>query len=169
MQYNAAALFPCISWHFYILIPTLPCTYSWISESVSIISAPQLWIHLHCTYVYITPHLHSCIHPCGTSNDTIILVTPLFLSEVTLYTYLFNFYNNATPATPPFYERDTNWTPTPPQPTAGSSKTRLYKRFVKYKLYNITRYPKYCITNIKLLREYIWKLNIHMDNTENIL
>ena len=52
------------------------------------------------------------------------------------------------------------------EPTTGDSKTRLLKKLAKYELNDITRNPKEWITDIELLRVYLQKLDIHIDDSE---
>ena len=41
------------------------------------------------------------------------------------------------------------------KPTTGASKTRLHRKFDKYKLYNVTRDPDECITDLEPLIGYM--------------
>ena len=51
-------------------------------------------------------------------------------------------------------------------PTTGTSKTRLRKKFAKCELYDATRDPKEWITELKILRGYLWKLNVQFGDIE---
>ena len=50
--------------------------------------------------------------------------------------------------------------------TTGAFKTRPFRKFSKSKLYYITRNPEEWITELKLLKEYLRKLEVHIDNSE---
>ena len=52
------------------------------------------------------------------------------------------------------------------EPTTGDSNTRLQKKFDKYELYSVTRNPKEGITELKILRGYLWKLNVQFGDIE---
>ena len=54
------------------------------------------------------------------------------------------------------------------EPTTGASKTRLRKKFSKYELYEVTRNPEEWITKLELLRGYLQKLDVHIDESEMI-
>ena len=54
------------------------------------------------------------------------------------------------------------------EPTTGASKTIIHNKFAEYELYNIARHPEYCITEQKIYREDLEKLNIHIYNMEMI-
>ena len=51
------------------------------------------------------------------------------------------------------------------EPTTGDYKTRLYKKFAKGELYDVTRNPKKLNTNIEILRGDLQKLDVHIDNS----
>ena len=51
------------------------------------------------------------------------------------------------------------------EPTTGSSKIRLRNECFKYKLYDITRKPKECITDLELLIEDLQKLDVQINNS----
>ena len=54
------------------------------------------------------------------------------------------------------------------EPTTGDSKTRLHKKFAKYKLDNVTRNPKEWIIELELPRGNLQKLDADIDDSEMI-
>ena len=52
------------------------------------------------------------------------------------------------------------------EPNTEASKTRLRKKFAKFKLYDITRNPEEWVTELDLLRGDLQKLYVHIDNSE---
>ena len=52
------------------------------------------------------------------------------------------------------------------EPTKGASKTRLDKKFAKWKLDGVTRDSKDWNNKLKLLRLDLRKSNVHIDNTQ---
>ena len=54
------------------------------------------------------------------------------------------------------------------EPTKGVSKIGLCNKFSKCKVYDITRNSKEWITEIEILRVYIKKLDLYIDNSETM-
>ena len=50
-------------------------------------------------------------------------------------------------------------------PTTGASKTILQKKFAKCEFDDVTRNPKQWITKLKLIRGYLEKLDVHIDDS----
>ena len=54
-------------------------------------------------------------------------------------------------------------------PTTRDSKKLLWKKFSKYGLDNVTRYPKDWIAELEILRKYLQKIYLHIDNTKTTM
>ena len=52
------------------------------------------------------------------------------------------------------------------EPNTGSYKTTLCEKFAKYKLENVTINTEEWITELELLRVYLQKLNVRIDDSE---
>ena len=53
-------------------------------------------------------------------------------------------------------------------PTTGTSRTRLHKKFAKCKIDDITINLEEWITELELLRGDLQKLDVHIDNSERM-
>ena len=54
-------------------------------------------------------------------------------------------------------------------PTTGYSNKKLRNKFTKWELDDVTKHPKECIAELKLLRREIRKLDVQINDSEIII